>query len=415
MERLTPPRDGQRVRIGENGGLEVPDEPIIPWIEGDGIGPDIWVAARHVFDGAVSRAYQGKRRIVWFEILAGDKARRHYGVGVYLPEDTLRAIEDFAVAIKGPLTTPVGGGFRSLNVTLRQKLDLYACVRPVRYFQGVPSPVWEPEKLDVVIFRENTEDVYAGLDWPMGSAEAERVIGFLKKEMGVEVRPNSGVGINPISKGGTTRLVRRAIDYALDRGRRSVTLVHQGNIMKYTEGAFCQWGYQLAREEFADQVISEEEVYEKHGGKLPEGKILIKDRIAGSMFQRLLLQPDEYEVLATPNLNGVSDACAAQVGGLGMAPEANIGDQAALFEATHGTRPKYTGQDKVNPSSLILSGAMMLEHLGWREAADLVYQGIQGAISAGTVTYDLERQMEGVTKVRCSEFGKAIVEHMAQE
>ena len=405
------------MRIGEDGGLEVPDEPIIPWIEGDGIGPDIWVAARHVFDGAVSRAYQGKRRIVWFEIFAGDKARRHYGEGVYLPEDTFRAIEDFGVAIKGPLTTPVGGGFRSLNVTLRQKLDLHACVRPVRYFQGVPSPVWEPEKLDVVIFRENTEDVYAGIEWPMGSAEAERVIGFLKKEMGVEVRPNSGVGINPISKGGTTRLVRRAIDYALDRGRRSVTLVHQGNIMKYTEGAFCQWGYQFAREEFADRVISEEEVYEKHGGKLPEGKILIKDRIADSMFQRLLLRPDEYEVLATPNLNGdyLSDACAAQVGGLGMAPEANIGDQAALFETTHGTRPKYTGQDKVNPSSLILSGAMMLEHLGWREAADLVYQGIQGAISAGTVTYDLERQMEGVTKVRCSEFGKAIVEHMAQE
>ncbi len=416
-ERLTPPHEGQRVRIGEDGRLEVPDEPIIPWIEGDGIGPDIWVGARHVLDGAVSRAYQGKRRIVWFEIFAGEKAWRHYGEEVYLPEDTFRAIEDFAVAIKGPLTTPVGGGPRSLNVTLRQKLDLYASVRPVRYFQGVPSAVWEPEKLDVVIFRENTEDVYAGIELPMGSAGAGRVIGFLKKEMGVEVRPSSGVAINPISKGGTRRLVRRAIDYALDRGRRSVTLVHQGNIMKYTEGAFCQWGYQLAREEFADRVISEEEVYEKHGGKLPEGKILIKDRIADSMFQRLLLRPDEYEVLATPNLNGdyLSDACAAQVGGLGMVPEANIGDRAALFEATHGTRPRYTGQDKVNPSSLILSGAMMLEHLGWREAADLVYQGIQGAISAGTVTYDLERQMEGVTKVRCSEFGKAIVEHMAQE
>jgi isocitrate dehydrogenase len=342
------------------------------------------------------------------EVYAGEKANQVYGEGTWLPDETLRAVEDHVVAIKGPLTTPVGGGRRSVNVTLRQKLDLYACVRPVRYFSGVPSPVREPQKLDVVIFRENTEDVYAGIEWPSGSAEARRVI-ELCGALGKAVRADSGVGIKPISITGTRRLVRRAVRYALEKGRPTVTLVHKGNIMKYTEGAFRDWGYELCREEFSERAL-----FESDGGKPTPGKVLVNDRIADSMFQQVLLRPDEYSVLATPNLNGdfLSDACAAQVGGLGIAPGGNIGDRAAVFEATHGTAPKYAGQDKVNPGSVLLSGAMMLEHLGWDEAAKLVVRGLERAIADRVVTYDFARQMSGAREVRASEFGRAIVERM---
>ncbi len=414
-EKLTPPTNGGKIAVGPGGKLTVPDEPILPFIEGDGTGPDIWRATQIVLEGAVEKAYRAKRKIRWFEVYAGEKANQVYGKEVWLPEDTLRAIEEYVVAIKGPLTTPIGGGFRSVNVSLRQKLDLYACVRPVRWFQGVPSPMKEPGKLDVVIFRENTEDVYSGIEWKGGSPEAEKLIAFLKKELGVSsIRAGAGVGIKPMSPEGSKRLVRRAIQYALDHGKGSVTLVHKGNIMKYTEGAFRDWGYELAREEFADRTVTEDELWQKHDGKAPKGKVVVKDRIADSMFQQLLLRPDEYEVLATPNLNGdyLSDACAAQVGGLGIAPGGNIGDRAAVFEATHGTAPKYAGQDKVNPGSLILSGVMMLEHLGWNEAAQLVVKGMEGAIDAKTVTYDFERQMPGAKLVKCSEFGREIVKHM---
>ncbi len=411
FEKLVVPENGECIVI-EEGGIKVPDNPIIPFIEGDGIGPDIWAASRKVFDGAVSRAYGGERRIEWIELYAGEKANELYGE--WLPEETFKAMEKYVVAIKGPLTTPVGGGFRSLNVTLRRVLDLYACVRPVRYFRGVPSPVKSPEKMDVVIFRENTEDVYAGIEWRESTPEARKLIDFIKRELSNEIREDSGIGIKPISVTGTKRLVRKAIEYAIDRGRKSVTLVHKGNIMKYTEGAFRDWGYQLAAEEFRDKTITESDLWDKHGGNVPEGKIVIKDRIADSMFQQILTRTDEYEILATPNLNGdyLSDACAAQVGGLGLAPGANIGDYVALFEATHGTAPKYSGQDKVNPGSMILSGVMMLEYLGWQEAADLVVKGIEESILQKRVTYDLERQMEGATLLKCSEFGDAIVENM---
>jgi len=411
FEKLVVPENGECIVI-EEGGIKVPDNPIIPFIEGDGIGPYIWAASRKVFDGAVSRAYGGERRIEWIELYAGEKANELYGE--WLPEETFKAMEKYVVAIKGPLTTPVGGGFRSLNVTLRRVLDLYACVRPVRYFRGVPSPVKSPEKMDVVIFRENTEDVYAGIEWRESTPEARKLIDFIKRELSNEIREDSGIGIKPISVTGTKRLVRKAIEYAIDRGRKSVTLVHKGNIMKYTEGAFRDWGYQLAAEEFRDKTITESDLWDKHGGNVPEGKIVIKDRIADSMFQQILTRTDEYEILATPNLNGdyLSDACAAQVGGLGLAPGANIGDYVALFEATHGTAPKYSGQDKVNPGSMILSGVMMLEYLGWQEAADLVVKGIEESILQKRVTYDLERQMEGATLLKCSEFGDAIVENM---
>jgi isocitrate dehydrogenase len=404
------PAEGRAIKV-EAGQLIVPDNPVIPFIEGDGTGRDIWKASQRVFDAAVEKAYGGERRIVWYEIFAGEKAFN--GFSEWLPKGTLDAIRHFIVAIKGPLTTPVGGGIRSLNVTLRQVLNLYACVRPVRYFNGVPCPVKEPEKLDIVIFRENTEDVYAGIEFQEGSEKARKMIEFLG-EFGYEINKDSGIGVKPISSTGTKNLVRRAIRYAIGNNRKVVTLVHKGNIMKFTEGAFRDWGYQLAREEFRDRIVTEEELWKDHGGKLPEGKILVNDRIADAMFQQVLLRPDEYSVVATPNLNGdyLSDACAAQVGGLGMAPGANIGDHAAVFEATHGTAPKYADLDVINPSSVILSGVMMLEHMGWREAGALIINGIVNTIAQKRVTYDLERQMEGATKVKTSEYASAIIENM---
>ncbi|MCX7895171.1 MAG: isocitrate dehydrogenase (NADP(+)) [Thermoanaerobaculum sp.] len=412
LENLRVPEWGER--IGWDGErIQVPDKPIIPFIEGDGTGPDIWRATKRVLDAAVEKAYGGARAIAWVEVLAGEKAFNL--TGNWLPDETVEAIQYFRVAIKGPLTTPVGGGIRSLNVTLRQVLDLYACVRPVRWIPGVPSPVKHPEEVNMVIFRENTEDVYAGIEWPSGSAEAEKVRAFIERELGKKIRPESGIGVKPISPFGSKRLVAKAIRYALANGRDSVTLVHKGNIMKYTEGAFRDWGYQVAKELFSDQVVSEEDLYAHYGGRLPEGKkVVIKDRIADSMFQQVLLRPSEYSVIATPNLNGdyLSDALAAQVGGLGMAPGSNQGDEHAVFEATHGTAPKYAGQDKVNPGSLILSGEMMLRYLGWTEAADLVVKGLERAVADKQVTYDLHRQMEGATLVSCSGFGEAIVARM---
>ncbi|MCS7314999.1 MAG: isocitrate dehydrogenase (NADP(+)) [Bryobacterales bacterium] len=401
------PEDGQPIEF-RDGKFVVPDRPIIPFIEGDGTGPDIWRAARRVFDAAVERAFGGRRRVVWYEVFAGEKAFNRFHT--WLPEDTLKAIQRFRIAIKGPLTTPVGGGHRSLNVALRQLLDLYVCWRPVRWYPGVPSPVRNPEKLDVVIFRENTEDVYAGIEWKQGTPEAQKVIEWLTREMGCKIRPDSGIGVKPISITGTKRLVRRAIRYALENNRRSVTLVHKGNIMKFTEGAFRDWGYEVAREEFPDSVVTEAEA----GATPPPGKIVIKDRIADSMFQQVLLRPDEYDVIATPNLNGdyLSDACAAQVGGLGIAPGGNIGDEHGVFEATHGTAPKYAGQDVVNPSSVILSGSMMFSFIGWKEVSDLIERGITETIRQKRVTYDLHRLMEGATKLKTSEFADAIIENM---
>ncbi len=394
------------------GKLHVPHDPVIPFIEGDGTGPDIWKASKLVFDEAVKKAYSGERRIAWKEALAGQKAQDT--VGSYLPEETVEALKEYIVSIKGPLTTPVGGGIRSLNVALRQVLDLFACVRPVRYYQGTPSPVKRPEFVDITVFRENTEDVYAGIEWREGTQEASRVIDFLNGTMGTSIRTDSGIGIKPISMTGTRRLVKMAVEHALANGKKIVTLVHKGNIMKFTEGAFRDWGYQEVRDEFGDVAITEDELWDKHDGRLPEGKILVNDRIADSMFQQVLLRPSEYSVLAVPNLIGdfISDALAAQVGGLGMAPGANIGIPTAVFEATHGTAPKYTGLDKVNPGSLILSGAMMFDYLGWKEAAELIRKGIARAISDKQVTYDLERQMEGATLLTCSGFARAIVERM---
>ncbi|MAT76687.1 isocitrate dehydrogenase (NADP(+)) [Candidatus Poribacteria bacterium] len=414
-DKLITPSDGGK--IGKDttqsvGKLNVPDQPIIPVIEGDGIGRDIMRATRRVIDAAVEKAFEDQKKIVWFDIYAGENAQEKYGQ--WLPEDTFQAIREFGVALKGPLTTPVGGGFRSLNVTLRQELDLFACIRPVRHFEGVVSPVRHPEQMDVVIFRENTEDVYAGIEWAQGSDEVKQVIDFLQNQMGVSVRADSGIGIKPISIFGTQRLVRMAIQYAIDHNRQSVTLVHKGNIMKFTEGAFADWGYEVAAEEFGHQTISEADLWDQHDGQVPAGKIVIKDRIADSMLQQILTRTSEYDVIATPNLNGdyLSDACAAQVGGIGMAPGGNIGDVAALFEATHGTAPKYTDQDVANPSSLILSAVMMLEHLGWQSAADLIISGIEKTIVQKRVTYDLERLMDGATKLQTSEFGTAIIENM---
>jgi len=451
FEKVTPPAEGQPITI-DGDKLCVPDNPIIPRIIGDGIGRDISKAAKSVFDAAVEKAYDGKKKIAWFDVHAGDTAMAIYSTP--LPDDTVNAIREYFVAIKGPLTTPVGGGFRSLNVSFRQILDLYACVRPVRYFDGVPSPVKRPDKVDVVIFRENTEDVYSGVEYREGTEEQKKVHTFLTEEMGAKIRPDSGIGIKPISITGTKRLVKKAINYALDRNRKSVTLVHKGNIMKFTEGAFRDWGYELATTEMREQCVTEREwgvldlavrkpdmavaemaetlvnsgwepyeadeieaalkLKDSHGGDNLDKKILVKDRIADSMFQQILLRPTEYDVVALPNLNGdyMSDAAAAQVGGLGMAPGANIGDFIALFEATHGTAPKYADQDKVNPGSLILSGVMMLEYLGWNEAADMISSAIQKTIQDKTVTYDLERQMEGATKVSCSGYGEAIIANM---
>jgi isocitrate dehydrogenase len=405
------PSEGERIEVGADGAWSIPDRPIIPFIEGDGTGPDIWKASQRVFDAAVEKAYGGRRKIAWMEIYAGEKSLALYGKDEWLPEETNEVIRDFKIAIKGPLTTPVGGGIRSINVTLRQVHDLYACVRPVRWFTGVPSPVKEPEKLDVVIFRENTEDVYAGIEFKAGSKEADALIEFTRTHLKKEIRPESGVGIKPMSAFGSKRLVRRAIAYAIAHGKPSVTLVHKGNIMKFTEGAFRDWGYELAKKEFADHIVLEEDA----GGKraIP-GKVIVKDRIADSMFQQVLLRPDEYSVLATPNLNGdyISDACAAQVGGLGLAPGANIGDRAAVFEETHGTAPKYAGKDVINPGSVILSGVMMFEHLGWNEVATMIVKGLERTIGNKTVTYDLERQMPGAKLLKCSEFGSAIITNM---
>lgn len=402
----------EMITIKADGSLIVPKNPIIPFIEGDGTGPDIWAAARRVLDAAVAKSYNGSRTIDWLEILAGEKAFQR--TGEWLPQETIDALKKYVVSIKGPLTTPVGEGMRSLNVTLRQVLDLYACVRPVRYYQGVVSPVKDPGQVDMVIFRENTEDVYAGIEWQAGTEKANRVIEFLRNEMGAQIRDNSGIGIKPISEFGTKRLVRKAIQYALDQGRDSVTLVHKGNIMKFTEGAFRNWGYELALEEFGDAVITEAALWEQHNGKVPAGKIVIKDRIADAMFQQILLRPSEYSVLAMPNLNGdyMSDALAAQVGGLGIAPGANIGDGVALFEATHGTAPKYAGLDKVNPGSILLSGVMLLEYIGWQEAAELIKTALETTISQKTVTYDLARLMDGATELSCSAFGSAIISNL---
>ncbi len=396
-----------------DGSLNVPDNPILPFIEGDGIGPDIWQAARLVMDSSVEKAYTGTRKIIWLEVPAGEKSFQDSGN--WLPAETLATIEKHVVAIKGPMTTPVGKGIRSLNVAIRQKLDLYACVRPVKYIETVPSPMKQPEKIDMVVFRENTEDLYAGIEYQAGSPEAEKVRTFLNDQMGTELPHDAGLGIKPISARNTKRLVASAISYALDNGFPSVTLMHKGNIMKFTEGAFAKWGYEVAHEKFRSQTITEKELYDEHQGKLPEGKLLIKDRIADMLFQQVLLRPAEFGVIATPNLNGdyLSDALAAQVGGLGMAPGANIGDRCAVFEATHGTAPKYTGLDKVNPSSIILSGAMMLDYMGWQEAANAIRQALQATIKAGIVTYDLARQIEGATEVKCSEFARRIADHLA--
>jgi isocitrate dehydrogenase len=402
---------GQTIEF-DNNVKRVPDNPIVLFIEGDGIGPDIWRAAKIVLDAAVEKAYKGGMKIEWMEVLAGKKAFDEKGT--WLPDETLDKIRTYKVAIKGPITTPVGGGIRSINVTLRQVLKLYACIRPIRYLPGVPSPVKEPEKVDMVIFRESMEDVSAGIEWKEGSGEARGVIGFLNRELGAGIPDDSGIGIKSVSVANTKNLIRSAIKYALDNGRKSVTMVHKGNIMKFTEGAFRDWGYELAREEFGDYTITEDDLPESSHGDAPRGKIVIKDRIADAMFQQVLLRPDEYDIIATPNLNGdyLSDALAAQVGGLGMAPGANIGDDAAVFEATHGTAPKYAGQDKVNPGSLILSGEMMLRFLGWNEAAGILLRAMEKTIKQKRVTYDLERQMKGATLLKCSEFGRAVAENM---
>jgi isocitrate dehydrogenase len=407
------PQVGSKIQIDKkNDCLIVPDNPIIPFIEGDGIGPDIWHASQIVFDAAVEKAYRGQKKIVWHEVLTGEKAFEE--TGEWLPDKTIEDLKEYIVSIKGPLTTPIGGGMRSLNVALRQILDLYACVRPIKYIKGTPSPVKRPEDMDMIIFRENTEDVYSGIEWQSGTKEAYEIRKYLVEKYGVFIREHSGIGIKPISPLGTKRLVKKAIKHALKRGLESVTIVHKGNIMKYTEGAFRDWGYDLAKEEFPDRTITEDELWDKYDGKKPEGKVVIKDRIADNMLQQILTRTKDYQVIATPNLNGdyLSDACAAQVGGLGMAPGGNIGDHLALFEATHGTAPKYAGLDKVNPSSLILSGVMMFEYLGWNEAGDLILKAMEKTILDKTVTYDLERQLDNAKLLKCSEFGEAVAENM---
>lgn len=405
------PEWGAKITM-ENGQYVVPNKPIIPFIEGDGIGPDIWYASQMVFDAAVEKAYGGERKVAWAEIYAGEKAQALYNE--WLPAESLDAIREHYIAIKGPLTTPVGGGFRSLNVAIRQILNLYACIRPVKYYKGVPSPVRNPERMNVVVFRENTEDVYSGVEFRQGTDEQAKLIAFLKKELGVDILPDSGIGIKPISITGTKRLVRKAIDYLIAQGRDNITLMHKGNIMKFTEGAFKDWGYELAREEYADELISEDDLWSNFDGKVPSGKRVIKDRIADNMLQQILTRTDEYDIIATPNLNGdyISDACAAQVGGLGLAPGANVGDELGVFEATHGTAPKYAGQDKVNPSSVILSGVLMFQYMGWAEVGEIIETALEKAILQKRVTYDLARQMEGNVKpLKTSEFGKAIIDN----
>ena len=414
-QHIKVPVTGEKIKVNPDFSLVVPDQPIIPFIEGDGTGVDITPVMRKVTDAAVNKAYGGRRAIQWMEVYCGEKAAELYD-GNWFPQETLEAIKEYIVSIKGPLTTPVGGGFRSLNVALRQEIDLYVCQRPVRWLQGVPSPVKEPGKVDMCIFRENSEDIYAGIEWKAGSPEAQKVIRFLQDEMQVaKIRfpDHCGIGVKPVSEAGTKRLVRKAIQYAIDQDKSSITLVHKGNIMKFTEGAFCDWGYELAREEFGATPLDGGPWHELKNPQTGR-QIIVKDVIADAMLQQILLRPDEYSVIATLNLNGdyLSDALAAQVGGIGIAPGANLSDEVAMFEATHGTAPKYAGQDKVNPGSLILSAEMMLRHLGWSEAADLVVGGIEGAISAGTVTYDFERLMEGAKLLSCSQFGDAVIQHM---
>ena len=412
-DKIVVPDTGEKITFS-NGKMNVPDNPILLFIEGDGIGYDIMTASKRIWDAAVEKAYNGKKKISWMEVYSGEKAADVYG-GDYMPEETFEALREYKVGIKGPLTTPVGGGFRSLNVTLRQVLDLYSCVRPVRWFQGVPSPLREPQDVDVVIFRENTEDIYAGIEFEAGTPENEKLAKFLREEMGAtKFFEGAGLGIKPVSAFGSKRLIRAAIKYAIERGRESVTLVHKGNIQKFTEGAFQRWGYELAKEEFPEETISWDEVAANHGGKVPDGKILIQDVIADIMFQKMLLRPREHDVIATTNLNGdyLSDALAAEVGGVGIAPGANIGDEIALFEATHGTAPKYTNLDKVNPGSLLFSGVMMLEHLNWFEAADLITKAYEATIADKIVTYDFARQMPDAKEVKTSEFATAIIERM---
>jgi isocitrate dehydrogenase len=411
VSHIRKPATGEKITVNADASLNVPDRPIIPFIEGDGTGVDITPVMRRVLDAAVDKAYGGARRIEWMEVYAGEKATRIYGADTWLPEETVEAVREYVVSIKGPLTTPTSGGIRSLNVALRQMLDLYVCLRPVRYFTGVPSPVKHPEKVDMVIFRENTEDIYAGVEWETGSAEVGKVIDFLQREMGVtKIRfpETSAIGIKPVSVQGSERLIRRAIQYAIDNGRKSVTLVHKGNIMKFTEGGFKKWGYELALREFGGELID--------GGpwvRLPQG-IVVKDVIADAFLQQILLRPEDYDVIATLNLNGdyISDALAAEVGGIGIAPGANLSDSVAMFEATHGTAPKYAGKDYVNPGSIVLSGEMMLRHMGWLEAADLIIKGMEGAIGARRVTYDFARLMEGATQVSCSGFGAEVIRWM---
>jgi isocitrate dehydrogenase len=402
----------EKIEFRSDGSLLVPDVPVIPYIEGDGVGRDIWRSSVRVFNAAIDKCYGSKKRVEWIEVYAGEKASRLKGD--WAPKETIDTIRACKVAIKGPLTTPVGGGVRSINVLLRQRLDLYACIRPVKYIPGTPSPVKHPEKVDMVVFRENIEDVYAGIEWKEGSKGAQRIREFLEKDMGKKIREDSGIGIKPISRFGTKRLVQRAIEYALSHGRKSVTLVHKGNIMKFTEGAFRDWGYEIALEKFRDKIVLESEIAEEGNPDTLRGKIVIKDRIADAMFQQILLRPEEYDVLAAPNLNGdyISDALAAQVGGLGMAPGGNIGDRAAVFEATHGTAPKYADQDVINPGSLILSGAMMFDYLGWNDVANNISEALGKTIADKVVTYDLARQMEGARKVRCSEFAAAIIQNL---
>lgn len=406
------PENGEKITV-KNNKLSIPDQPIVGFVEGDGIGPDITKASLRVLDKAVEQAYQGKRKIAWCELYLGEKAAGIYS-GDYFPQETLDAIKELYVALKGPLTTPVGGGFRSLNVSLRQDLDLYACVRPVRYYQGVPSQQKNADQVDVVIFRENTEDVYAGIEYESGSEENKKLAKFLREEMGADFFEDAGLGVKPISPKGTKRLVRSAINYAIDNGRSNVTLVHKGNIMKFTEGAFRNWGYELAKDEFADVLITEDELWDNHDGEQPEGKIVIKDRIADIMFQLMQLRPEEFDVVATMNLNGdyLSDALAAEVGGVGIAPGANLADHIGVFEATHGTAPKYANQNKVNPSSLLLSGVMMLEYMGWKEAANLINDAYPKVIADKTVTYDFARQMQGATTVSTSEFADKIIDKL---
>ena len=412
-KKIIVPSSGKKIKI-ENGKLFIPDNPIITFIEGDGTGPDIWRASKRVFDCAVEKAYNGNKKIAWMEIYAGEKALSLYGKDKWLPDETVEAIQDFQISIKGPLTTPIGGGIRSLNVALRQLLDLFACVRPVKYYSGVPSPMKKPQEVDIVIYRENTEDVYAGIEFKSGTKEAEEVRKFIEKKSGKSIRKNSSIGIKPMSEFGSRRLVKKAIDYAIANNKKSITLVHKGNIMKFTEGSFKEWGYSVAREDYKDILITEDELSSKYNSRLPEGKIVIKDRIADSMFQQLLLRPSEYDVLATPNLNGdyISDAAAAQVGGLGIAPGANISYTTAIFEATHGTAPKYANLDKINPGSLILSGVMMFEYMGWNKVGDLIEKALKKTIKSKIVTYDFARQMQGAKEVKTSRFADEIIKNM---